>query len=573
MRTQEAIIMCPTDGAPLVIDRRGANLDGHRLLEVIGLGDQGEVLWEIEGGEATAHVFTVELNAICMVRFRQRVARWKAADHSATPAPISSGLTPWNQPFIISKALPTNSLADCIDSQPVTEAIDIIADLLLTLSRVHEAGVYHLALSPNVIGLHRHPQTGAFCSGQLDAFETIARQPLALRVEEDTLRGPAVETLRYMAPELLVTGEGGAAADLYAVGALMYQMLAGRPPFGETTASALARAHLTQVPVPVDRHPRRPLMIPMGLTDVVNRAMHKVPGRRFATANQMHQALSTAAGLATKDSVTTINPRPRRAVASGPPPFIEAQFSPIPPLQVAGPPPRVRPPTDPLPVVPTVPEPAAIQARITPTLDAAGIKARPTPPPTDDHFSPIRPQRPPYLLALIALVLGLAGWSVTRMATEPAPMPITSPIMLTVDFGLSDPAKPVALKPTLRDRVAQVQTQVTIERDAAVEVIVGTVQITSSPDGASIRDHLGTKVGTTNWRGTLPNGRHKLRLHIPGYRQRVVEIQVTTGQTTEQHVELFRKRAHSPVAQRLPKAPAAPRVQPRRIKILGQPTR
>lgn len=602
LRTQNHTLNCPRDGAPLVTDHQGAQLAGHRLTEVVGLGEQGEVLWEIEGGAATVRLFPALANPSKLTAFNQRVLRWQSVDHLTTPGPVASGLSPWGQPFTMTPALPTQTLADCIDSQPVTEAVDIIADLLLALSRTHKRAVYHHALTPDVIGLRRDARNGALLGVHLDAFEVVPRPPIAQQIAQQLTQPtderdppPVTDALRYMAPELLVTGRGGPTADLYAVGALMYHMLCGRPPFEDESAATLTRAHLTRAPTPVDGHRRRPLMVPVGLIEVVNRAMRKVPSRRFDSALGMHHALCIAAGLPTHDAVTTISARPRRAPdtaspiptlpvratqpADRPTPDARApQLSTRPPLRTRPMTPQPRQavfeqplPLEPLELSPTprprpTPPPARPEA-------AASITARPTPPPTDDHFAPIAPRQPPHLAALAVAVLVLGGllWLGARRLNEPASAPTAPLLTQTRRVAPEVPTPGSALTAGIPAEPAPAPI---VAPEAASTV--GHLRISTAPESAEIRTATGALLGLSDWEGDLKAGRHTLELKLAGHRSRHVEIQVIAGQTTTQHVELFRSQHRRPVALSVRRAPAphpdavAPSQADGRTEVLGQ---
>jgi hypothetical protein len=94
-------------------------------------------------------------------------------------------------------------------------------------------------------------------------------------------------TPRYMAPE---QGRGAIvtpAADVYSAGAVLYEMLAGRPPFDGVSAVALALAHLSDAPPPL------PDDVPADLRRVVTRALAKDPGERYADGAAMADALTS----------------------------------------------------------------------------------------------------------------------------------------------------------------------------------------------------------------------------------------------------------------------------------------
>jgi eukaryotic-like serine/threonine-protein kinase len=109
-------------------------------------------------------------------------------------------------------------------------------------------------------------------------------------------------TPRYMAPEQARGRGTTAATDVYSVGVVMYEMLAGRPPFAGSSPVELALAHLQDMPAPLHGG------TPRELAAVVDRALAKDPRKRFATAAEMADALA--------DTRTSDRRRQRRALTA-----------------------------------------------------------------------------------------------------------------------------------------------------------------------------------------------------------------------------------------------------------------
>ena len=104
-----------------------------------------------------------------------------------------------------------------------------------------------------------------------------------------TAVGMAVGTPLYMPPEQLLGQAVDARADVYAAGVVLFQMLAGEPPYLGTNFTELAVAHITaQIP---DVRTRRP-EVPAAIADAIKRAMAKEPAARFASAREFAEALA-----------------------------------------------------------------------------------------------------------------------------------------------------------------------------------------------------------------------------------------------------------------------------------------
>ena len=154
---------------------------------------------------------------------------------------------------------------------PVGEAVRIARALADALAHAHAAGILHRDLKPSNVLLHASGQPKVLDFG-------------LARLDEDepglTRSGQVLGTPAYMAPEQVreTAAEVGRPADIYGLGAILYQMLAGRPPFTGPTAMAVLRRVGAGDPPPVeDSNP----LVPPDLARVVRRAMASDPERRF----------------------------------------------------------------------------------------------------------------------------------------------------------------------------------------------------------------------------------------------------------------------------------------------------
>jgi TolB-like protein len=164
---------------------------------------------------------------------------------------------------------------------PVEEALHIVLDVADALSYAHAHGVVHRDLKPeNILLEGDHAMVADF--GVARAIETAATERL-------TESGLAVGTPTYMSPEQA----GGSArldgrSDIYSLACVLYEMLAGEPPFNGLSAQAVFAKHM-QAPVP-DLRVVRPV-VPPEMQQVLETALAKVPADRFASAAEFAAAL------------------------------------------------------------------------------------------------------------------------------------------------------------------------------------------------------------------------------------------------------------------------------------------
>jgi serine/threonine-protein kinase len=176
---------------------------------------------------------------------------------------------------------------------PWAEAAAVVATLADALAHAHAHGVVHRDLKPeNVLVAHdpADDEAGAGASPHV----LLTDFGVAARPSHDDPRAAdhSAGTPRYMAPEQFA-GDHAAdpRSDVYALGALAYHLLAGRPPFDGPNAGAVAVQHCT-APVP----PLGPLApgAPAALVDLVHRCLAKDPAERWPSARAVAEAVRAA---------------------------------------------------------------------------------------------------------------------------------------------------------------------------------------------------------------------------------------------------------------------------------------
>src|SRR6266705_3555559 len=165
---------------------------------------------------------------------------------------------------------------------PVDEAVRLACEVASALDYAHRNGVVHRDIKPENILLH-------------DGRALVADFGIALAASKAsgarmTETGMSLGTPHYMSPEQAMgEREITARSDVYALGAVLYEMLTGDPPFTGSTAQAVVARVLTESPRPIlpQRH-----TIPPHVEAAVLTALEKLPADRFATAAQFAEALA-----------------------------------------------------------------------------------------------------------------------------------------------------------------------------------------------------------------------------------------------------------------------------------------
>jgi eukaryotic-like serine/threonine-protein kinase len=187
-------------------------------------------------------------------------------------------------PYYVAELVDGESLAERLRDGPLppAEALEVAERLCTALASAHSQRIVHCDVKPaNVLlGLDGKVKVGDFGVARL--AEGTSQAPTA------TIAG----TPRYMSPEQARGRPTSPATDVYSAGVVLYEMLAGKPPFEHGSAVELGLRHVQEEPPPL------PATVPEGLREVVDRALAKAPSERYTDGAAMACALGDIDGAA-----------------------------------------------------------------------------------------------------------------------------------------------------------------------------------------------------------------------------------------------------------------------------------
>ena len=286
----------------------GVTVPGYDILEELGRGGMGVVykarhrrlqrLVALKMVLAGAHVgqvglarFRAEAEAVAKLLHPNIVQIFETGEHEG-------------RPFFSLEYVEGGSLDQRIGKSPTSPrgAAQFVETLARTMDVAHQRGIVHRDLKPaNILLAKLGSQSSMVRTRETDSSSLpedhwsrttvpkIADFGLAKRTDDDssqTQSGAILGTPSYMAPEQAggKTREIGPAVDIYALGAILYELLVGRPPFKAGNPIDTVRQVIEQEPVPPRQLEPR---VPYDLETICLKCLEKDPARRFATAAEL----------------------------------------------------------------------------------------------------------------------------------------------------------------------------------------------------------------------------------------------------------------------------------------------
>jgi len=286
--------------------RLGTTVENYRLLSVLGAGSMSVVYLAQRTDDPRVLVAvkilrfqgisSPEDHAAFRMRFL-REARAAGQLRNEYILPVLSSGDEGDLAYMVMPVIVGGTLATRLANQPQPVPLGEIARYLIQLASAidyaHEQGIIHRDIKPSNILLDEHGHVYLTDFGIARLFDSGDNALTRESAPTLTRTGQVLGTPYYMAPEQIQARPAGPAADIYALGVVLYQMVTGQVPFHGDTPLAIALQHLQDAPSAPSllRHE-----LPAPLEAVILRAMAKNPAERYASATELSDAFQ--AGLA-----------------------------------------------------------------------------------------------------------------------------------------------------------------------------------------------------------------------------------------------------------------------------------
>jgi eukaryotic-like serine/threonine-protein kinase len=298
----------------------GARLGPYEIIAQIGAGGMGEVFRARDtrlGRDVALKTLPSSVAALPdrLRRFAQEAQAAAALNHPNVVA-VYDVHTDGDTPYVVSELLEGETLREALMRGALAprRAVEIATQVAAGLAAAHQKGIVHRDVKPENIFLTADGRAKLLDFGIAriagsaggDSEVTLAAGP-----HQGTLPGMVLGTVGYMAPEQVRGEPVDSRADVFALGAVCYEMLTGCRAFqGETSVEVMAAIVRSDPPAMPSG------VVPPGLDRAIRRCLEKLPAQRFQSTSDVAYALDAlvAGTISTPASPASAPPQPRRVV-------------------------------------------------------------------------------------------------------------------------------------------------------------------------------------------------------------------------------------------------------------------
>jgi Tol biopolymer transport system component/serine/threonine protein kinase len=297
----------------------GARLGSYEILGAIGAGGMGEVYRARDprlGRDVAIKILSAELSAdpAALARFEREATSVAKLSHPNVLS-IFELASDNGTAFVVTELVDGETLRARLEAGPLAarRAVNYGLQIARGMGAAHARGIVHRDLKPENVMITRDDLVKILDFGLAKSVQSVEAD-VTIGPDLKTGAGMVLGTFGYMAPEQARGQNVDHRADIFAFGALTYEMLSGQRAFSGETAADTMTAVLTKDPPDLDV---ARLAIAPGLERIVRRCLEKTPDLRFQSANDLAFALETLSTVSTSSAaaVSDVGPARRREIA------------------------------------------------------------------------------------------------------------------------------------------------------------------------------------------------------------------------------------------------------------------
>ncbi len=305
----DEITTCPNDGMPTYHTISGEPvLEGKYHLECrLGQGGMGVVYKARHAYLKTAHAIKVILPDLVgndpqlVTRFRQEALAAAAIRHQNVVGVSDYGVAQGTMPFLVMEFVEGESLHDLLEREKKLapeKALELMSAIAAGVGAAHHQGIVHRDLKPLNIMI---------CKDKSNVAEGVKILDFGLaKIKSGELLGSFIQAQTtglmgspyYMAPEQWADEDPDARADIYSLGVMLFQMIAGDVPFKGSSIPAIMKKHLSDAVPPLSNYG---VSVEPQVELAVRHTLEKEPAKRTATVENLIEELRTAIGTTSQN--------------------------------------------------------------------------------------------------------------------------------------------------------------------------------------------------------------------------------------------------------------------------------
>ena len=266
----------------------GQRIGPFRITSLLGTGGMGEVYLAEDARLGRSVAIKLLLAEAAgdperRARFEQEARAASALNHPNVCAVYDVGETDEGRHFLAMEYVAGQTLRERLQSSALelTQALDVAAQVAEALAAAHEAGVVHRDVKPENLMLRPDGYVKVLDFGIAKLAEEPSGEAAPVRAPVETTKGAVMGTVTYMSPEQARGLAVDARTDIWSLGAVLYEMLAGRPPFAGATRTDVLVAILEREPEPLASPAGE---VPAKVQRIVAKALRKDREQRYPTA-------------------------------------------------------------------------------------------------------------------------------------------------------------------------------------------------------------------------------------------------------------------------------------------------